>query len=72
MFSEHLPRIGLAKNEDVPMLPHSWQRLLRERDAASREPRLSFTILLNMAPVGTTANSLELGGAVTLSFFFFI
>ena len=41
------------------MLPHSWNRLLRERDDAPQEPRLSLRIL-SMA--GT---SLELGGAVT-------
>lgn len=40
-------------------LPHSWQRLLWEHDAAASEPRFSLRVLLSVAPATTTPLDLE-------------
>lgn len=44
--------VGLTNNEEVLTLPHLWKRLLREHDATFHEAKLSFRILLSMAPPG--------------------
>lgn len=60
--------MGLANNKEVSMLPHSWQRLIREHDVASHEPKFSPKILNMALPATATASSLELEAAVTPGF----
>lgn len=61
-------RMELANNEEMPMLPHSWQRLIRKHDVASHEPRFSLSILNMALPAIPTARSLELEVTVTPDF----
>lgn len=60
--------MGLANNEEMPMLPHSGQRLIREHDVASHEPGFSLRILNMALPATATASSLELEVAMTPGF----